>query len=340
MEEDKPAIDDLEANFRLDFATLPNPLDEFSPFAGVPPTAAYTICREGTSFWPDIEKDPWCKVSQRWIPVVSPLDVFLIPLYSRKRTEPFINHIATLQDGFRSYQRIPEEVRKRDKSKDADIAPHVRKKLPLGTPDHEIEDAIVDKIISVRRNAAFNTFIRYALSVSHVKMRARASHSTSTKYFQTLCSISAERLDAAFLDHWHNIEVTAPNRTRDIPLCTTILALEPDTFEMIVNFLKHDLQFNMEPGFRFGKLCAAFQELSKFHQLGDDKDMKNCPPIYTPETAVEFHYLLLGTIAGFKSTLNSFNLSPESEPSDKRTLYDVCWKLAHLLWRISHSSIL
>jgi hypothetical protein len=125
MEEDKPAIDDLEANFHLDFATLPNPLDEFSPFAGVPPTAAYTICKEGTSFWPDIEKDPWCKVSQRWIPVVSPLDVFLIPLYSCKSTEPFINHIATLQDGFRSYQRIPEEVRKRDKSKDADIALHV-----------------------------------------------------------------------------------------------------------------------------------------------------------------------------------------------------------------------
>ena len=109
---------------------------------------------------------------------------------------------------------------------------------------------------------------------------------------------------------------------------------------MIVNFLKHDLQFNMEPGFHFGKLCVAFKELSKFHQLGNDKDMKDCPPIYTPKTAVEFHYLLLGTIAGFKSTLNSFNLSPESEPFDKHTLYDVCWKITHLLWRISHSSIL
>ena len=58
MEEDEPPSDDLEANFRLNFATLPNPLNEFSPFAGVPLTAAYTICKKGTSFWLDIKKDP------------------------------------------------------------------------------------------------------------------------------------------------------------------------------------------------------------------------------------------------------------------------------------------
>ena len=66
--------------------------------------------------------------------------------------------------------------------------------------------------------------------------------------------------------------------------------------------------------------------------------MKNCPCVYTSETAMEFHYLLLGTIAGYKNMLTFLNIPPKH--SDLNIIYNVSWRLTHLLWRISHSSIL
>jgi hypothetical protein len=69
--------------------------------------------------------------------------------------------------------------------------------------------------------------------------------------------------------------------------------------------------------------------------------MKNCPLVYTSETVMEFHYLLLGTITGFRNALTFFNIPSKSSCSPElKIMYNVSWKLTYLLWRISHSSVL
>jgi len=177
------------------------------------------------------------------------------------------------------------------------------------------------------------------LLVAHFKMRTRTSHSISIKYFQHLCSITEKKLEVALSSH--AIMATELHWTRDIPLCNMMLRLELGVFEVIVDYLKKEVK-DIAPDFSFHSLCHTFKQLSDFQQSGDNKDMKECPHMYTPEAAMEFHYLLLGTITGFSQALEFFKVCP-SKPEDSPNLhimYNMSWKLTHLLWQISHSLIL
>ena len=75
----------LEANFKLNFAAVPNPIALLHPFAGKDDKDQYTICKEGTSSWSNIEQDPWCKVALRWVLITPQLDVFSIPSFQPQR---------------------------------------------------------------------------------------------------------------------------------------------------------------------------------------------------------------------------------------------------------------
>ena len=55
-------IDISDPKFNLDFTALPNVIDSLSPFVDINPDAQYTLFKEGKSYWPDVEKNPWCKV--------------------------------------------------------------------------------------------------------------------------------------------------------------------------------------------------------------------------------------------------------------------------------------
>ena len=58
----QPDDDKDSSDFKLNFMALPNPIETLDPFSGKDPNDQYTICEQGTSFWSDIEKNPWCKV--------------------------------------------------------------------------------------------------------------------------------------------------------------------------------------------------------------------------------------------------------------------------------------
>jgi hypothetical protein len=267
-------------------------------------------------------------------------------LFSRNAA-PLPDHIATLQDGFRTYHKIPEKVRQNlqtDRSKYNMIEQRIRNNFSQDTPEGEILDAIVNKAISVEQYDTFHNFFRYTLSVSHMKMRARLSNSTSMEYFRHLCSITKKKLDVALKEH--PIETTKqPHRTIDIPLCTTMLNFETEVVEVVASFLAKDVDLELEgteP--RFDVLLKAFRQLYDFHE-SPNKHMKDCPRMYTSETAVEFHFLLLGTIRGLMQTLRCFNPSKSMESASDLAemlpvLHDISWMFANLLWRISNSSML
>jgi hypothetical protein len=63
-ESESPHEDDSsfsDPKFNPDFTALPNP-NSLSPFEDVPSNAQYTILKEGKSYWPDVEKNPWSQV--------------------------------------------------------------------------------------------------------------------------------------------------------------------------------------------------------------------------------------------------------------------------------------
>jgi hypothetical protein len=72
--------------------------------------------------------------------------------------------------------------------------------------------------------------------------------------------------------------------------------------------------------------------------------MSKCPSLYTKDTAVEFHYLLVTVLAGYKAGLEVLGTQCDMghggrtpyQPED----YDLTWMFTFLLWRIAHSSIL
>ena len=219
------------------------------------------------------------------------------------------------------------------------IEQDIRKNLPQDTPEGKILDAIMNKAIILERNIAFNNLIRYILSVAHMKIRTRSSNSTSMEYFRHLCSITKEKLDVA-LDKFPIKTTKQPHRTRDIPLCNTLLTLDMSIFDVIATFLT-DVGLKLDG--RFDALLKAFQQLSDFHRSSGN--MADCPAVYTSKTAMEFHYLLIGTIRGFMHALRSFDATKSAGPNSGQgalllVMHNVSWKFTHLLWRISHSSIL
>jgi hypothetical protein len=95
--------------------------------------------------------------------------------------------------------------------------------------------------------------------------------------------------------------------------------------------------------FKFGTLHSAFEQLRQFHTSGET-DMSKCPSLYTKDTVVEFHYLLVTVLAGYKAGLEVLgtqcDVDYEGRPPYRPEHYDLAWMFTFLLWRIAHSSIL
>jgi hypothetical protein len=227
-----------------------------------------------------------------------------------------VDHVATLQDYLACYQAMEGKV----------MEDHG---VDVLTPE-------IKEIVAERRIDAFDAFTRYLLSTCSPKMRSRDKHSMSQKYFRRLCLITEAKLKSALLTN--EITINEPTRTRDIPLCDALLASD-GVFDILKAYAR--TQFPHLPlEFKFGTLRSAFERLRKFHNSGET-DMSKCPSLYTKDTAVEFHYLLVTAVAGYKATLQCLG-SPTDGNNVRYTTeqYNNAYMFVHLLWRIAHSSIL
>jgi hypothetical protein len=191
-------------------------------------------------------------------------------------------------------------------------------------------------IVAEKQIDAFDSFTRYILSTCSPKMRARDKHSLSQRYFRCLCLITEGNLKPALLAN--KVAVNEPTRTRDIPLCDALLASD-GVFDFLTKCTRTQFP-NLPSEFNFGILRCAFEQLRRFDSSGET-DMSKCPSIYTNDSAVEFHYLLLTAIAAYKAALRCF-ASPTDATGVRYTVgdYDAAYMIVHLLWRIAHSSIL
>jgi hypothetical protein len=195
-------------------------------------------------------------------------------------------------------------------------------------------------IVAEKQIDAFDSFTRYILSTSFLKMHARDKHSLSQRYFRCLCLITEDNLKSALLTN--KVAVNEPTRKRDIPLCDALLASD-GVFDLLMNYM-HTQFPDLPSEFNFGILRSAFEQLRRFDSSGET-DMSKCPSIYTNDSVVEFHYLLLTVLAGYKAGLEMLGTQcdvtgHEDQPPYQPEDYDLTWMFTFLLWRIAHSSIL
>jgi hypothetical protein len=236
--------------------------------------------------------------------------------YYRQRALQYQDHAATLQGYLAHYQGIEWKVME----------------------DHGVDVLTPElkEIVAEKRIDAFDAFTCYILLTCSPKMRSRDKHSISQKYFDCLCLITEAELKSALPKN--EIAINEPTRTRDIPLCDALLASDV-VFKVLTAYIR--IQFPDLPlEFEFGTLRSAFERLRKFHNSGE-RDMSKCPSLYTKDTAVEFHYLLVTALAGYKAALKCFG-SPTDENNVRYTPehYNHAYMFVHLVWRIAHSSIL
>lgn len=195
----------------------------------------------------------------------------------------------------------------------------------------KLEDIVADKRIDV-----FDAFASHVVFACSPKMRSRVKHPLSNTYYSCLMSINA-----ALLEHYllaTEITVNQPARTRDLPLCYALLhsASKSDVFPILQISLSRTKIPDLPLGFNFNTLRAALKALEAFHD-SQGEDMSNCPPLYTKDTAVEFHYLLLTVLSEYHSTIHILG-QPDKGLTSKQ--YSTGYLFIFLLWRIAHSSIL
>jgi hypothetical protein len=232
----------------------------------------------------------------------------------------FVDHIATLQDYLADYQNIQRQVME---DRGVDVL----------TPELKV-------VVAERQIDAFDSFTRYILSTCSPKLRARDKHPLSQRYFRCLCLITEEKLKSALLTN--EVAVNEPTRRRDIPLCDALLASD-GVLDLLTNYMRTQF-LDLPSEFNFGTLRSAFEQLRRFDSSGET-DMSKCPSIYTKDSAVEFHYLLLTVLAGYKAGLEMLGTQCDvAGHEDQRPYqpedYDLTWMFTFLLWRIAHSSIL
>jgi hypothetical protein len=240
--------------------------------------------------------------------------------YLRCKRGTLADHVATLQDYLVDYQNIEQQVME---DHGVDVLPPALK-----------------AIVAEKRIDTFDSFTRYILSTSSPKMCSRDKHPLSQRYFRCICLITEAKLKSALLTN--PITINEPTRTRDIPLCDALLASD-GVFDVLTKYIR--TQFPDLPSeFNFGTLRSAFVQLRKFNSSGET-GMSKCPSIYTKDTAVEFHYLLLTVLAGYKAGLEVLGsqcdvMGHEDRPPYQPEDYDLTWMFTFLLWRIAHSSVL
>jgi hypothetical protein len=153
-------------------------------------------------------------------------------------------------------------------------------------------------VVAERQIDAFDSFTRYILSTCSLKLRAWDKHPLLQRYFCCLCLITEEKLKSALLTN--KVAVNEPTRRRDIPLCDALLASD-GVLDLLTNYMRTQF-LDLPSEFNFGTLRSAFEQLRRFDSSGET-DMSKCPSIYTKDSAVEFHYLLLTVLASYKAGL-------------------------------------
>jgi hypothetical protein len=213
-----------------------------------------------------------------------------------------VDHVATLQDYLTCYQAMERKVME----------------------DHGVDVLTpkIKEIVAEKRIDAFDAFTRYLLSTCHPKMRSQDKHSMSQRYFHCLCLITEAKLKSALLTN--EITINEPTRMRDIPLCDALLASD-GVFDILTAYI-HTQFPDLPLEFKFGTLHSAFEWLRQFHTSGET-DMSKCPSLYTKDTAVEFHYLLVTVLAGYKAGLEVLgtqcDMGHEGRPPYRPEHYDL-----------------
>ena len=93
------------------------------------------------------------------------------------------------------------------------------------------------------------------------------------------------------------VPVSAPTcRPRDLPLCDAILG-SSEALDFLAQYVR-DRQPELPPTFRFAALCLAFQGLDDFRSSGE-ANTSQWPTLYSCDTVIEFHYLLITVLSGY-----------------------------------------
>jgi hypothetical protein len=99
-----------------------------------------------------------------------------------------------------------------------------------------------------------------------------------------------------------------------------------------------DCQPELSPTFQFTALCLAFQGLDGFRNSGE-ANMSQCPTLYSHETVIVFHYLLITVLSGYGVGLQGLADLSVVGP-EKEAHCHMAWLFTFFLWRITHLSIL
>jgi hypothetical protein len=226
----------------------------------------------------------------------------------RQRALQYQDHVTTLQGYLTDYQDMERKVME-DKGVDV-LTPEIK------------------EVVSERRIDAFDAYACHILLTCSPKMRSWDKHSMSQKYFHCLCLIMEEKLRPALLTN--EITINAPTRTRDIPLCDALLASD-GIFDVLMAYT-HTQFPDLPLEFKFGTLRSAFEWLRQFHTSGET-NMSKCPSLYTKDTAVEFHYLLLTCLASYKAALTCLGSTADEKNACYTTgHYNNAYMFVHLVW--------
>ena len=91
-----------------------------------------------------------------------------------------------------------------------------------------------------------------------------------------------------------------------------------------------DHQPELPPTFRFTALCLAFQGLDDFRSSGE-ANTSQCPTLYSHDTVIEFHYLLITVLSGYSVGLQGLTDFSAAGP-DKEAHCHMAWLFTFFLW--------
>jgi hypothetical protein len=184
------------------------------------------------------------------------------------------------------------------------------------------------------RMEKFECFIRYLLSTCYPKIRRRLLNEFSKLLFQALESITGPRLEERIEDL--SFPESTKSTTGDIRLCQVVCsAMDPakiDLESMVRDRKRVDYeQASSLSGGLFQAISTTFE--AQAQRLNPPVVT---PPLYTRQTFVDFHYLLLVALNGYKTAIQKIHNRTERKSEE-------CLELeiyTHLLWRLANSSIL
>jgi hypothetical protein len=196
---------------------------------------------------------------------------------------------------------------------------------------------------SIDPDEQVNCFMIYLISTCYPKVRRRLSHSLSKRLLALLSSMTGQQLER-YLEE-RTLRESTRLKLNNLQLCGVVSSMISDAYDIptMMQELKdkhHQAQKNssaVPPDTReAGSLLKAMSETNELVMSGVSLPSE-LPSLYTKETCVDLHYLLLLALNKYNDAITRF-YSHGKDPTDQEG-QDLT-KYSLLLWCLAHSSIL